>query len=290
MPYPIPNGKNFSVSYTESSSSHAMPFMCSAHDFYELGFIVSGERKSITNERTYFIHSGAVIITCPHFMHRTESSADVDYKRYLIKFSTKVGEKVKKQLGAVFFNSLCSEHIFYFTEEHRNKIHRLFDEMLHEYEVYDCYSETVLFGILLQLLVCVNRWKMPDITMSYSKTVSNEIIVKTLSYMHRCPDFPSLVDSARYSGLSPSYFSRLFKKSTGKTYSEYIISVRLLCARNLLMLTDKNLEEIASEIGFPNGNYVSTVFRKYFKMTPTVYKKKYSGSDSFPDPLPESSC
>ena len=79
---------------------------------------------------------------------------------------------------------------------------------------------------------------------------------------------------AHLSGLSPFYFSRLFKESTGVTPYQYISRQRMDRAKQLLQ-TDLAIAEIALRCGFTNQSSFSTAFRKAVGVTPKVYRMSF---------------
>ncbi|WP_420818231.1 AraC family transcriptional regulator [Paenibacillus ginsengarvi] len=80
-------------------------------------------------------------------------------------------------------------------------------------------------------------------------------------------------DIASYVHLSPSYFSRLFKRATGCTITEYLIKYRLRIAKELLAGTEGSLGEIAQTTGFCSQSYFSKMFRQFEDMTPFEYRQ-----------------
>ncbi|MFC5650162.1 helix-turn-helix domain-containing protein [Paenibacillus solisilvae] len=83
----------------------------------------------------------------------------------------------------------------------------------------------------------------------------------------------SMLKLANDLGISPVQLSRRFSKSTGVTPSSYLIHVRLEKAKSLLNETYLPLEQIAQACGFSNGFYLSRVFTKIMKISPSVYRK-----------------
>lgn len=73
--------------------------------------------------------------------------------------------------------------------------------------------------------------------------------------------------------LSPSYFSRLFNKSAGKSVTEYVKSLRLQKACELLLSTDRSVVSIAAEVGYVDCGYFCKLFKKQFACTPLEYRK-----------------
>ena len=66
--------------------------------------------------------------------------------------------------------------------------------------------------------------------------------------------------------------SRKLKAITGITTKEYILKLRLLKAKNLLMTTDLTVAEITYQCGMEDPGYFSTVFRKTVGVTPKAYR------------------
>lgn len=80
---------------------------------------------------------------------------------------------------------------------------------------------------------------------------------------------------AAQEGLSTSYISRLFKKETGMSVSEYIQAKKIETAQNMLIYSNYTPSQIASILAFPNQSYFSEVFRKRTGLTPTRYRAQH---------------
>lgn len=74
-------------------------------------------------------------------------------------------------------------------------------------------------------------------------------------------------------GLSPKYFSSLFKKEKGKSFTEYVNTLRVDEAKRLLSLTNRTILDIALTIGFEDQSYFSKVFKKITGLSPNAYRK-----------------
>jgi AraC-like DNA-binding protein/ligand-binding sensor protein len=73
--------------------------------------------------------------------------------------------------------------------------------------------------------------------------------------------------------LSPSYFSSLFKRVTGFSFSEYLSHVRLEEAKRLLRETDLPIKEIVPRIGFEEYNYFNRAFKRLAGVPPARYRR-----------------
>ena len=84
-----------------------------------------------------------------------------------------------------------------------------------------------------------------------------------------------LSELADLSNLSPFYFSRLFKESTGLTPYQYISRLRIERAKQLLKDTDLEIVDIALRCGFSAQSSFSTAFRKAVGVTPKAYRQSF---------------
>lgn len=75
--------------------------------------------------------------------------------------------------------------------------------------------------------------------------------------------------------LSPAYFSRLFQRETGETFSEYVNRLKIEEASALLLYTEYSDLEISGLLAYSSQSYFIKIFRRYTGVTPKEYKKKY---------------
>lgn len=104
----------------------------------------------------------------------------------------------------------------------------------------------------------------------YIPSKNNELIRRAMAYIYEHFNSPlTLEDTARSVHLHPSYFSSLFKQSTGSSFKEYLNMIRIEESKRLLSNTDFSIIDIASAVGFEDQSYFSKVFKKYTGLTPT---------------------
>lgn len=82
-----------------------------------------------------------------------------------------------------------------------------------------------------------------------------------------------LSDLAQIAGFSREYLCRLFRQSTGQSPIDYLISVRLMHARELLIRTEDTIESIALQCGFEHAGHFFSCFKAREGMTPKQYRR-----------------
>lgn len=104
----------------------------------------------------------------------------------------------------------------------------------------------------------------------------NKVIEQVLAYVQENYTEPNLsLDMvANFSGLSPSYLGKLFKSSVGQSFSEYLNHTRLEKARSLLVTTEATAAKISESVGMYNISYFSTLFKKKYGVSPSVYREQ----------------
>ncbi|WP_395752228.1 helix-turn-helix domain-containing protein [Prosthecobacter sp.] len=92
------------------------------------------------------------------------------------------------------------------------------------------------------------------------------------------PEPVYVADLAAIVGLGRSAFSRLFKKSTGRTVPQYVNELRIARACLLLAETDLTVSQIAMDCGFVSPAHFQRQFREHQHCVPLVYRSRVQKS------------
>ncbi len=103
----------------------------------------------------------------------------------------------------------------------------------------------------------------------YPRAVADAILFIEKNYQKEV-SLSMLADAA---GLTPSYFSALFKKETGETLSDYLVRYRLAIAQRLLKESRLCIAEVAASAGYMDVKYFSRLFKKHMSITPSAFRK-----------------
>ena len=114
--------------------------------------------------------------------------------------------------------------------------------------------------------------EMGDVTDDMPAVISEARVF--LSQQFQNPNL-MLQDVAAAVNMSKSRFSAVFSQYTGKTFTEYLLQLRLGKAKELLRTTGEKSSRIAYEVGYNDAHYFSYIFKKNTGMTPSEYRAKY---------------
>lgn len=108
---------------------------------------------------------------------------------------------------------------------------------------------------------------------------STRIIRQAVEYIHSHLDTGlSLEQMAKQINLSQGYFSNLFKKVQGISFQQYVMHEKMEKAKAML-ISGRQVQEIAQDLGYEHRRYFSEVFKKYTGMTPSEFKLDYIGKE-----------
>ena len=83
-------------------------------------------------------------------------------------------------------------------------------------------------------------------------------------------------DMARLCHLSPSYFSRLFRREMGENFINYVNRIKVQWAKERLRSSNDSVVQIAQELGYMDSSYFISVFKKFEGTTPLAYRQHKS--------------
>lgn len=105
-------------------------------------------------------------------------------------------------------------------------------------------------------------------------TTNHQLILRAAERLRRhYQQEIELADLLAEAHMSKSYFLRLFRQYMGTTPYNYLVNFRITQAKELLVLTDHSVREIAQEVGFGDASNFSTRFAKATGQSPLQYRK-----------------
>ncbi|MCX8472500.1 MAG: AraC family transcriptional regulator [Sediminibacterium sp.] len=245
------------------------------HPEYELTYIQNGYGKRLVGDSYENFKAGDLVLLGPHLPHT---------------WITEKGKKETCRAIVIQFTRAFVEQLFLFPE--MNSFEKLFAKtdrglQFKTAENDDCVlllqqmikrNNISRFSLLLQLLELLMNKKSTSIASAkYKLLKGNEDqlrINKVFQYVQKeFKEGVSLNQAAGIIHLSESAFCKFFKKASGKTFSDYTNEIRIAYSCQLLLETDKPINEIAYECGFESLTYFNRIFLRKKKMKPRIYRK-----------------
>jgi two-component system, response regulator YesN len=152
----------------------------------------------------------------------------------------------------------------------------------HEEELREVFSEVHRYleekraGAPSSLSTERDSDRIPTDKDSHSQPRTNAQAMRLVElYIRRnCHKPLAMTQVAREFYFSPSYFSRLFKEKTGRTFIGFLTDCRMARAETLIRGSPElSVSEIASRVGYTDSNYFSKLYVRTFGCTPTAYRK-----------------
>lgn len=251
------------------------------HEEYEIYYLIQGERYYFIKDKTYHVKKGDLIFIDRNILHKTADVEKPGHERYLINLRKDFLDSFPYYISEKLFQFFSAEKcIITPALDEKIKIESIFDEMYKEYLSLGSEPPIYLQTLVIQLLYFINKIVSKNVNQPSNFYNINNIahlrILEVVEYINIHFKEPlSLSELSQHFFFSPFYLSRLFKKVTGFSLIEYINSIRVKEAQELLKNSDKKISDIALEVGYDNITHFERVFKQITNLSPRAYKNKY---------------
>lgn len=227
------------------------------HEFYELEYIVSGRGTYTLNGVSYPAAPGMLFFST--YMDFHDVQADEPIQTLTVEFNEQWIDK------SLFFDLYTSTAIDNFDSGWLLKL----SEVLSSEDKYRAvHAEKLLNCVLIEVCRKIGSTAATENPVGISDNVK-----RALQYIHiHFREDISATEIARQSGVSPNYFSRIFREQTGTTLKQHLTDLRIEYAKRLLLYSDIPVTDICFDSGF---NSFSSFYRMFFDrvgMSPREYK------------------
>jgi AraC family transcriptional regulator len=159
---------------------------------------------------------------------------------------------------------------------HDHSIQLLIDRLIRVYTEGHPSRDVFVNFMLQELIIRLLQSKARNLLLREQAGPGHERLRHVTAYIaqHLQEDL-TVDDLSEQACMSKPHFFRCFKNTFGITPVEYINARRIELARELLATTDRPLTDICYQIGFNNTSYFSRLFKRYERLSPSAYRKKY---------------
>ncbi|MHB1347151.1 MAG: AraC family transcriptional regulator [Candidatus Humimicrobiaceae bacterium] len=279
MPYFDPefpiliNFHKFGIDYTLTPNHH---------DYLEIGYICDGKGVLTVENKKYIVKKDDIIVISNHELHTFSTPKNYSFTVIVIYF---MPELIYKPGGInIDFNYL--KPFFYRQNNFSHVIHpgSINNEFLFSLidKIYSLFSKKEL-NYKLELKIHLTEILLTLV--KYYGTLSTKFsknYIRKIEDINRLKELITLLqkeykrditltEAANTVNMSIHYFCKFFKKVIGKTFTNYLLSIRIDKAKELLLTEKITVTSIAYKVGFENLSYFYRKFREFTGFSPTEY-------------------
>lgn len=241
------------------------------HDFYVLVLFTNGTGLHKIDFDTFDITKGSFFLMQPGQIHLWELSSDID--GYIVFFSKEIYNlhfRDKKIEEYLFFQSSKNKPELVLNIDEMKQIQPYFELMVNENQEDQLQKKDKMLNLLDCILVEILR---------IYNIESNHL---TSTYNHKLKEFEILLEQFYKTEKSPSFYAdkmaitlkhlnRISKNILNITITELITRRVILESKRIMVDKNRNIAQIADELGYSNYSYFSKLFKKNVGMTPTEF-------------------
>lgn len=246
------------------------------NDYYHMIFVLNGSGNIVLGDTAYKTKINRLYIVKPGVKHGIYASLAKSINTVEFKFS--------------FSNDYTKNMLELLPEYYENTsiaIRNVFISIVDEIKKQGNYFEEVLALHLAQIVYYLSRDAGGE-AMSLENIDERDACGSGLEKYEALKDVTrhikenywkdiSLNDLAAMVHLTSVYFCSIFKDSYGISPMNYLQNVRVENAKKLLAGSDKNITDIAFEVGFQSVQYFSRYFKNHEGITPNDFRRRNKG-------------
>ena len=249
------------------------------HDFIELVYVSNGKGVHKIDKTTYPVKKGNLIIINYNQTH--SFNCDDSYKHYSILIKPEfINEKIKKSEDVFsildisgyddFKNLIDKENcVISFSTEETKRVESTLKLLKLELDNKNLGYNITSRACISLLLTMIFR-KMSQHVFLTENVVNSKMLDYINSHYNEKLTANYFAKEGHY---DISYFSRMFKKYTGETFTQYLKKVRIKKACELILNTDYKISEIYTRVGYSDKTKFFKHFSEIMNTTPLKYRK-----------------
>lgn len=252
--------------------TRTIPSHSHGKDCFEIHYIPFGYGRLKADGHNYEITPNTLYVTGPHVEHAQFPLPHDPMQEYCVYLKIK---KFAQKSISPLMNSFVSTP-FWFGKDHHG-IHvlmkQVFKELEYKYTGYLKQVELLLAQLLIYLVRNYDHEKNArDHSVPGNLMDSNSIIIEEyFLYEYASLSLNALADRL---GLSPRQTQRLIWKYYGKSFQQKKADARMSVASILLRQKDQSIAYISDTLGYSSPEHFANAFRKYYKMSPSEFRKQ----------------
>jgi AraC-like DNA-binding protein len=238
----------------------------STRNYYLLHLVHRGTGSVWTKNSEHFLGSGSGFLIYPDVITRYSSDRKEPWEYSWIALKGRGVEKILEETSLSIDKNVFRHHNFdffkYFSIQHRNAISYSVQEVM--------LLKSSLYSFLSQL-IALNPAEPEKEKKSRENLYVKAVVDIINTNFHNKMTVEQI---AEHIGLNMSYLGKLFKDEKGITIKNYLTSVRIQRACELLRNTEYTVADIARSVGYQDQLQFSKIFKKYRSVSPARFRNE----------------
>lgn len=245
---------------------HTLNPVFHAHEHAQICYMTKGACLHHVDEHVYLMTKGDLLAVPPFVPHHLEPYEDQAAELVQIDFMPFVVPHEEIPLDTQLFPKI---HV---SSDSQSQIEQLIRNMTKEHENKQTGYQMLIKADLIRLIVTLFREHSSP---SAPGSDSRRLFYEAVHYIDQhYTDNLQLAELAGRAGMSPSYFSYIFKVLKGQSFVQYVNDIRIRKALDLLRMTDLTVLDIAMRVGFNHLSHFNRMFKKATGVNPLKYRRQ----------------
>lgn len=256
------------------------------HEHIEILYGIKGNFSVFLDDRIHYFAAGDMVIINSMDVHTMQSYDEGENSYIVIRFKPELlyttSQTIFEAKYVLPFTMKTTNHQKIFCAEEiagteiPDLVFNILNEDLERGYGFELAIRTNIGRIFLWIL---RNWQKKGLDLNLGEGL-NQVTIERLQlvfdYVNQHYDQPiTIEDMAKLCNMSYSYFSRFFKKTMQRNFSDYVNLIRITKSEHLLSTTDNSITDVALSVGFTTTSYFIEQFKYFKKMTPKKYRTQF---------------
>ena len=232
-------------------------------DEYQINYITKGSGIYENETGKYQVKPGSLLVTQPGVWHRYRPNKGTGWLENYVGFDGSIPRQIFSQ-----YDVYAQKPILHIgnREEFIDTYHKIFESVQEEKPGF----QQIASGMIMKLMgYMVSLEKQRNFS---GKRIERIIQNACFEIRENMGNDISFTQYAEDNHIGYSYFRKMFKIYTGIAPAQYQLDLKIRRAREMLLISDKSIKEIAYELGFNSIHYFSRIFKKKTGVSPSYIR------------------
>ncbi|MFT8424571.1 MAG: helix-turn-helix domain-containing protein [Liquorilactobacillus sp.] len=265
-----------------SKHNRFAPYPTHSHSFLEINYMLEGKSAQSVDGEKIVLNKGDLLLLDVGATHSIGALSESDLLINILFRNSNINIDLLKDLRrsrSVLYDFLLKSSMksnqkkdfLIFRTAKNYKISQIMDEIIEEYFLKREFSDTVIKACL-QILI-TNLVRNYRILENEPQSKTRKIMIEVLDEIDKNYTDINLKQVAEKYNYNKNYFSNLFKKEVGRSFSETVLKKRLTQANVLITSTTLPINQIAQAVGISNYSFFYKKYFEFYKELPSEQRK-----------------